>query len=122
MDGKIQVGIDEAGLKILSLANLDKNNKKTVKCSRRDFSWVIANKFNGGTTVSGTLLVANLAGIQIMATGGIGGVHRYAYKTFDVSADLIEIGRNRVAVICSGVKSILDIEKTLEYLVKIFLF
>lgn len=88
-----------------------------MKCSRRDFPFVIANRLNGGTTVSGTILVANLANIPIMATGGIGGVHRFAETTFDVSADLIELGRTPVAVVCAGVKAILDIPKTLEFLV-----
>lgn len=66
------------------------------------------------------MLIANLAGIPIMATGGIGGVHREAETTFDISTDLIQLGRTPIAVVCSGVKSILDIGKTLEYLVSIF--
>lgn len=95
---------------------------KTIKCSRRDISSIISQKLNGGTTVSATMLIANLSGIPIMATGGIGGVHRGAELTFDISTDLIELGRTPVAVVCSGVKSILDIEKTLEYLVSTLLY
>lgn len=79
----------------------------------------MSQKLNGGTTVSATMLLAHLAGIPIMATGGIGGVHRGAELIFDISNDLIELGRTPVAVVCSGVKSILDIGKTLEYLVSI---
>lgn len=101
------------------LANVD--SKETIKCSRRDISTAVAGKLNGGTTVSATMLIANISGLPIMATGGIGGVHREAELTFDVSTDLIELGRTPVAVVCSGVKSILDIKKTLEYLVGILL-
>ncbi|XP_046613096.1 pseudouridine-metabolizing bifunctional protein C1861.05 isoform X1 [Neodiprion virginianus] len=112
LDGKVCVGIDREGLARLSASE----RAKTVKCSRRDFPFVIANKLNGGTTVSGTILVANIANIPIMATGGIGGVHRFAELTFDVSADLTELGRTPIAVVCAGVKAILDIPKTLEFL------
>ncbi|XP_039312020.1 pseudouridine-metabolizing bifunctional protein C1861.05 isoform X2 [Solenopsis invicta] len=87
-----------------------------MKCSRRDISFILSRGLNGGTTVSGTMLIAHAAGIPIMATGGIGGVHRGAELTLDISADLVELGRTLVAVVCSGVKSILDIGKTLEYL------
>lgn len=88
----------------------------TVKTSRRDLAYVLANKLNGGTTVAGTLMIANMVGIKVFATGGIGGVHRQGESTMDVSADLIELGRTPVAVVCSGVKSILDIPRTLEFL------
>ena len=71
---------------------------------------------NGSTTVAGTMYLANMAGIKIFVTGGIGGVHRGAEQTFDISADLLELSKTPVAVICAGVKSILDIPKTLEYL------
>lgn len=101
---------------------LAQSHSKTVKCSSRDISTIVAQKLNGGTTVSATMLIANLLNLPIMATGGIGGVHRGAEMTFDISTDLIELGRTPVAVVCSGVKSILDIEKTLEYLVNIFFF
>ncbi|KAL3282123.1 hypothetical protein HHI36_005320 [Cryptolaemus montrouzieri] len=110
-------GVIRAGLSIEemeTLGNIAKSNP--IKTSRRDFPYVISNKSNGGTTVSGTLIVANKIGIPIFATGGIGGVHREGETTFDISADLIELGKSQVAVVSSGVKSILDIPKTLEYL------
>ncbi|KAF7395258.1 hypothetical protein HZH68_009308 [Vespula germanica] len=112
INGKIHVGLDSEHLEILSKTN----SANTVKCSARDLSSVALQKLNGGTTVSATMLIANAAGIPIMATGGIGGVHREAETTFDISTDLIELGRTPIAVVCSGVKSILDIGKTLEYL------
>lgn len=79
-------------------------------------TYVLSNKLNGGTTVSATIFVCNSLGIDIFATGGIGGVHRNFEKTLDISADLSELGRSSVAVVSSGVKSMLDIPKTLEYL------
>ncbi|CAK9817118.1 Pseudouridine-5'-phosphate glycosidase 2 [Anthophora plagiata] len=112
INGQIHVGLNEEQLQLL--ATLD--SARTVKCSSRDISTVVAQKLNGGTTVSATMLIASLSGLSIMATGGIGGVHHGAESTFDISTDLIELGRTSVAVVCSGVKSILDIEKTLEYL------
>jgi pseudouridine-5'-phosphate glycosidase len=87
-----------------------------VKASRRDLSAVAARNGSAGTTVAATMFVAACAGIEIFATGGIGGVHRGAEETFDISADLIELARTRVAVVCAGAKSILDIAKTLEFL------
>ena len=87
-----------------------------VKASRRDLSAIAARRGAAGTTVAATMFIAELAGIEIFATGGIGGVHRGAEETFDISADLIELGRTKVAVVCAGAKSILDIDKTLEYL------
>ena len=75
----------------------------------------------GSTTVSATMIAAHLTNIKVFVTGGIGGVHRGASESFDISADLTELGRTPVAVVCAGVKSILDIEKTLEYLVALFL-
>ncbi|XP_072745140.1 uncharacterized protein [Anoplolepis gracilipes] len=112
IDGKVHVGLNNKQLEILSKAD----SAKTMKCSRRDICFIVSHGLNGGTTVSATMLIAHAADIPIMATGGIGGVHRGAEMTFDVSTDLIELGRTPVAVVCSGVKSILDIEKTLEYL------
>lgn len=88
----------------------------TMKTSRRDLAYVLANKLNGGTTVAGTLMISNIVGIKVFATGGIGGVHRQGESTLDISADLIELGRTPVAVVCSGAKSILDISRTLEFL------
>lgn len=87
-----------------------------IKTSRRDFAHVLGSKLNGGTTVAGTIICADLVGIKIFATGGIGGVHRDGQNTMDISADLVEMGRSPVAVVSSGVKSILDIPRTMEYL------
>lgn len=98
------------------MGSSDTNPIATLKTSRRDLAYVLRQKFNGGTTVAGTLMVCNMVGIKIFATGGIGGVHRNYESTLDVSADLIELSRSPVAVICSGVKSILDIPRTLEFL------
>ena len=87
-----------------------------MKASRRDLALVAARRGSAGTTVAATMYVASLAGIEIFATGGIGGVHRGAEETFDISADLVELSRTRVAVVCAGAKSILDLGKTLEFL------
>merc|ERR1719454_2843858 len=87
-----------------------------VKVSRRDLSTVVGLRRNGATTVATTMIVAHMAGIRVFVTGGIGGVHRGAEETWYVSADLTELGRTPVAVVCAGAKSILDIPKTLEYL------
>lgn len=90
------------------------NDETAVKVSRRDFGAVCARKQNGGTTVAGTMLVAHAAGVRVFATGGIGGIHRG--DGFDVSADLPELSRTGVAVVCAGAKSILDLPRTLERL------
>ena len=111
IDGRFKVGLD-AG----ELEKLAKLSGGVVKASRRDLSAVAARRGAAGTTVAATMFIAELAGIEIFATGGIGGVHRGAEETFDISADLIELGRTKVAVVCAGAKSILDIDKTLEYL------
>ncbi|MDZ4655669.1 MAG: pseudouridine-5'-phosphate glycosidase [Coriobacteriia bacterium] len=87
-----------------------------AKASRRDIALLVARGVDGATTVAGTMLIAAMAGIRVFATGGIGGVHRGAPATFDISADLIELSRTDVAVVCAGAKSILDIGLTLEYL------
>ena len=87
-----------------------------LKVSRRDFPLVISQKLDGATTVAGTMIAANMAGIKVFVTGGIGGVHRGAGESFDVSADLEELKMTDVTVVCAGVKSILDIGATLEYL------
>ncbi|XP_058817520.1 pseudouridine-5'-phosphate glycosidase [Topomyia yanbarensis] len=110
--GRIQVGL--SGDRLEKLAKAD--NAGTIKTSRRDLAYVLSNGLNGGTTVAGTLLVADMVGIRVFATGGLGGVHRGGQNTMDVSADLVELGRTPVAVVSSGVKSILDIPRTLEYL------
>uniref|UniRef100_A0A182NFX0 Pseudouridine-5'-phosphate glycosidase n=1 Tax=Anopheles dirus TaxID=7168 RepID=A0A182NFX0_9DIPT len=112
--GRIKVGLGAEELRLL--ARTDSGVGEAVKTSRRDMAYVLATGRNGGTTVAGTLLVADAVGIRIFATGGIGGVHREGERTMDVSADLIELGRCPVAVVSSGVKSILDIPRTLEYL------
>lgn len=110
IEGIIKVGLSENELSQLAQA------KDVKKVSRRDFPYIMANKLNGATTVAATMIVANLAGIPLFVTGGIGGVHIGADKTFDISADLMELSQTNVAVVCAGVKSILDIGSTLEYL------
>lgn len=92
------------------------SNIPTLKTSRRDLAYVISKKLNGGTTVAGTAIISNIVGIDIFATGGIGGVHMDGENSMDISADLTELGRLFITVVSSGVKSILDIPKTLEYL------
>jgi pseudouridine-5'-phosphate glycosidase len=111
IDGRFRVGLDSK--KIERLGELTGG---VVKASRRDLALVAARKGSAGTTVAATMFIASLAGLEIFATGGIGGVHRGAEETFDISADLVELARTRVAIVCAGAKSILDIEKTLEYL------
>lgn len=110
LNGRIRVGLNDKELAALG------NAKDVVKASGRDLGAVLARGGSAGTTVSATMLVAKIAGIKVFATGGVGGVHRGAEETFDISADLSELGRTDVAVVCAGVKSILDIPKTLEYL------
>jgi pseudouridylate synthase len=111
IDGRFRVGLD--GHEIERLGELTGG---VVKASRRDLALVAARHGSAGTTVAATMFIASLAGLEVFATGGIGGVHRGAEETFDISADLVELARTRVAVVCAGAKSILDIEKTLEYL------
>jgi pseudouridine-5'-phosphate glycosidase len=111
IDGHFRVG-----LKADEIERLGQLTGGVVKASRRDLALVAARHGSAGTTVAATMFVAHLAGIEIFATGGIGGVHRGAEETFDISADLVELSRTRVAVVCAGAKSILDIEKTLEFL------
>ncbi|XP_041474979.1 pseudouridine-metabolizing bifunctional protein C1861.05-like isoform X1 [Lytechinus variegatus] len=110
LDGKICVGLTDSQLQGLA------TTQHAVKTSRRDLAWVLSQKFSGGTTVSGTMIAAHLAGIPIFVTGGIGGVHRGGETSMDVSADLQELGRTPVTVVSAGIKSILDIPRTLEYL------
>jgi pseudouridine-5'-phosphate glycosidase len=111
IDGRFKAGLDRP-----TLEQLARLSGGIVKASRRDLCAVAARGGAAGTTVAATMFVAALAGIEIFATGGIGGVHRGAEQTFDISADLIELSRTRVAVVCAGAKSILDIAKTLEFL------
>ncbi|XP_054242993.1 uncharacterized protein LOC128971456 [Indicator indicator] len=108
--GQIHVGLTDKELEFLA------SSKNTVKVSRRDLPYVLSQGLSGGTTVSGTMIAAHKAGIPVFVTGGIGGVHRGGENTLDVSADLTELGRTPVAVVSAGVKSILDIGRTLEYL------
>jgi len=110
LDGIIKVGLTEEEIEKLATA------KDVYKVGKRDFSYVVSMKKNGATTVSGTSIIASMVGINVFATGGIGGVHRGASKTFDISRDLEEIAVSNVAVVCAGVKSILDLGLTLEYL------
>nr|XP_053629945.1 pseudouridine-5'-phosphate glycosidase-like isoform X2 [Cherax quadricarinatus] len=105
-----------AGLTCEQLHFLASKKDQCVKISRRDFPYVLAKGISGGTTVSGTMMVAQKIGIPIFVTGGIGGVHRGVECTLDISADLTELGRTPVTVVSAGVKSILDVCKTLEYL------
>lgn len=106
----------KAGLSKQEITNLGKLGTAVLKVSRRDLPVVIAQGQNGATTVAATMIIADLAGISIFATGGIGGVHRGASESMDVSADLQELARTNVAVVCAGAKSILDLGLTLEYL------
>lgn len=111
LSGKVHIGLDRADLEVLA-----KLGQSCVKCSRRNLPVVLAKRQSGSTTVAATMYLAHKAGIKVFVTGGIGGVHRGAEETWDVSADLIELGRVPIMVICAGAKSILDIPKTLEYL------
>jgi pseudouridine-5'-phosphate glycosidase len=111
MDGRLAVGLSDEDLERLAL-----EGKTAAKASRRDLSALLVSGRLAGTTVATTMQIAALAGIQVFATGGIGGVHRGAEASFDISADLDELGRTPVAVVCAGAKSILDIPKTLEVL------
>jgi pseudouridylate synthase len=111
VDGRAVIGLDRPELE--KLARLSGG---VAKASRRDLAPVIARGGVGGTTVAATMYLAATAGIEIFATGGIGGVHRGVEETFDISADLVELSRSKVAVVCAGAKSILDIPKTLEFL------
>lgn len=109
-DGKCLVGLSSDDIDYFGQA------KDVWKVSLRDMPFVIAKKIPGATTVATTMRIASMAGIKIFATGGIGGVHRGAEKTMDISADLTEMGQTNLAVVAAGVKSILDIGLTLEYL------
>ena len=110
MDGKICVGLSDAQLEQLG------NTAGVLKVSRRDLPYVLSQRKLGATTVAATMICAELAGIRVFVTGGIGGVHRGAASSFDISADLQELAHTSVAVVCAGAKSILDLPLTLEYL------
>jgi len=111
IDGKFKIGLSKDEINFLAKTGLD-----VIKTSRRDIPYVLANKLTGATTVAATMIASELAGIRVFATGGIGGVHRGATETFDISADLQELANTNVAVVCAGIKAILDLELTLEYL------
>ncbi|MCD4838846.1 pseudouridine-5'-phosphate glycosidase [Neobacillus sedimentimangrovi] len=110
MDGKIKIGLSNDELEMFG------KSQDVAKASRRDLAYLLATKKLGATTVAATMICAELAGIPIFVTGGIGGVHRGAETTMDISADLEELGQTNVAVICAGAKSILDLGLTMEYL------
>ncbi len=109
--GRLKVGLTNEEIDYLG-----RMGQKVTKTSRRDIPFVVAKKLDGATTVATTMIMAHMAGIKVFATGGIGGVHRGAQETMDISADLQELAHTDVAVICAGPKSILDIGLTLEYL------
>lgn len=109
--GRLKAGLSEAEIEYLG-----KSGRNVAKASRRDLAALIARKADGATTVTTTMMIAHMAGIGIFATGGIGGVHRGAETSMDISADLEELGNTPVMVICAGAKSILDLGLTLEYL------
>ena len=110
IDGKIKIGLSDEELEMFG------NAEGVAKASRRDMGYLLATKKIGATTVAATMIAAELAGIELFVTGGIGGVHRGAETTMDISADLEELSMTNVAVVCAGAKSILDIGLTLEYL------
>ena len=110
MEGKIKIGLEEEEIHYLATAD----NVKKVSC--RDISRVISRKETGATTVAATMMLAHLAGINVFATGGIGGVHKGGEDSFDISADLLELSRTPVIVVSAGAKAILALDKTLEYL------
>lgn len=108
--GRIKVGLTDEELEYFGKAS------GIAKVSRRDLPYIVSQELDGATTVAATMICADLAGIRVFVTGGIGGVHRGAEETFDISADLTELSQTNVAVVCAGAKSILDIGLTLEYL------
>lgn len=110
LDGRIKIGLTAEELLVFAQAD------DVAKVSTRDLGLVIANGGKGATTVAATMIAAALVGIRVFVTGGLGGVHRGAEQSYDVSADLTELGRQQVAVVCAGAKAILDLPKTLEVL------
>lgn len=111
LDGKIKIGISEA-----EIHQFGNHSGSILKISRHDLPYALATKQMGATTVAATMICAHFAGIQVFATGGIGGVHRDGENSLDISADLQELAKSSVAVVCAGVKAILDIPRTLEVL------
>ncbi|BBM88290.1 pseudouridine-5'-phosphate glycosidase [Candidatus Uabimicrobium amorphum] len=110
VEGKIKVGLTAEELNLLATSD------EIIKASSKDLAYLMATKKNGATTVASTARCARMANIAVFATGGIGGVHRGVNTTFDISADLLEMKNNSVAIVCAGMKSILDVEKTIEQL------
>ena len=110
LNGEPVIGLTKDEIEYLA------RSKKVIKCSRRDLPIAIGTKLDGATTVSGTMILASLAGIEFFVTGGIGGAHRGCNNNFDISADLDELGKTNVSVICAGPKAILDLGITLEIL------
>ena len=111
LHGKIKVGLSDKEIDYLA-----RSGSSIVKASRRDLPYLLAQKIDGATTVASTMIAAEMAGIRVFATGGIGGVHRGGSLSFDISADLQELSNTNVAVVCAGIKAILDLGLTLEYL------
>ncbi len=109
--GKLKAGLSKEEIEFLG-----KEGSRVIKASRRDLPYITSQGLTGATTVASTMIIADLAGIKIFATGGIGGVHRGAQETMDISADLQELSKTSVGVVCAGAKSILDLGLTLEYL------
>ncbi|CAM5590939.1 Pseudouridine-5'-phosphate glycosidase [Mycolicibacterium aubagnense] len=110
VNGRIKIGLSDGERESLAMTG------DAMKLSRADFAFAVAEGRTGGTTVAATMIAAHMAGIRVFATGGIGGVHKGAEKSFDISADLDELARTPVIVVSAGAKAILDIEKTLEVL------
>lgn len=108
--GRLKAGLTDEEIEYMG------HGSKILKASRRDLPFIVANELDGATTVASTMIIAAMAGIHVFVTGGIGGVHRGAQETFDISADLMELANTNVAVVCAGCKSILDIGLTLEHL------
>jgi pseudouridine-5'-phosphate glycosidase len=110
LEGRVMIGLEPEQIELLGTTD------EVLKVSRKDFAYALAAGRVGATTVCGTMMAAHLAGILVFATGGIGGVHRGAEQSFDISADLLELSRTPVIVVSAGAKSILDLPKTLEFL------
>lgn len=111
LGGRLKVGLSEP-----QIEHLGKGGQAITKTSRRDIPFIVARQQDGATTVAATMILAAMTGVRVMATGGIGGVHRGVEQTMDISADLGELAQNDIAVVCAGIKSVLDIGRTLEYL------
>lgn len=110
IEGEICIGLEEEDLRMLA------RSRKVKKASRRDIAYLLSKRLTAATTVAATMIAARMAGIRIFATGGIGGVHRNGESTLDISADLQEFSKSEIAVVSAGMKSILDLPRTMEYL------